>query len=66
MAIGVQAVFKETKNMIGWEILGDGVYEFVTVTNPVTGRREIVLMSTEEERAICPPISLSLRSDTGS
>ncbi len=37
MAVGVQAVFKETTNMIGWEILGDGVYVFVPFTDPQTG-----------------------------
>ncbi len=36
--IGAMAVFKETTNLIGWEILGDGVYEFVTFVDPVTGR----------------------------
>ncbi len=37
MAIGVQAVYKETTNMIGWEILGDGLYEFVPFSDPQTG-----------------------------
>ena len=37
IAVGVQAVVKKTTNLIGWEILGDGVYEFVPFTDPETG-----------------------------
>ncbi len=37
MAVGVQTVYKKTTNMIGWEILGDGVYELVPFTDPQTG-----------------------------
>jgi hypothetical protein len=35
--VGVQAVYKETKNLIGFEIADDGVYEMVPWTNPFTG-----------------------------
>lgn len=35
--LGIQGVYKETKNLIGWEILDDGVYEMVPWTNPFTG-----------------------------
>ncbi|MEM1245286.1 MAG: TonB-dependent receptor [Acidobacteriota bacterium] len=37
VTVGLQAIHKETKNLIGWEILGDGVYEFVPFVNPLTG-----------------------------
>ncbi len=36
-AVAVQGVYKQTKNLIGWEILDDGVYEMVPWTNPFTG-----------------------------
>ncbi len=35
--LGVQGIYKETENLIGWEILDDGVFEFVDWTNPLTG-----------------------------
>jgi outer membrane receptor protein involved in Fe transport len=38
--LGVQAIYKETVNLIGWEILGDGVYEMVPWRNPFTGEVE--------------------------
>ena len=37
MAVGIQGILKDTKNLIGWEILDDGVYEFQEFTNPVDG-----------------------------
>jgi len=36
-AIGVQAVYKETKNNIGWYIADDGEYDEFTYTDPETG-----------------------------
>ncbi|MCP4200825.1 MAG: hypothetical protein GY769_02690, partial [bacterium] len=36
-SLGVQAIYKDTKNLIGWEILGDGVYEMLPWPNPITG-----------------------------
>ena len=38
--LGIQGVFKEAKNLIGWEILDDGVYEEVPWTNPFSGETE--------------------------
>ena len=35
---GIQGVYKEAKNLIGWEILDDGVYENVPVDESVLGR----------------------------
>ncbi len=37
LALGIQGIYKETKNLIGFEILGDGVYEMVPWANPFTG-----------------------------
>jgi hypothetical protein len=37
-AIGVQAVYKETKNQIGWYIADDGVFEWFEWTDPETGQ----------------------------
>jgi len=39
-ALGIQGVYKESKNLIGWEILDDGVYEMVPWTNPFSGETE--------------------------
>jgi hypothetical protein len=36
-SLGAQYVYKETENLIGWEIL-DGVYEFVPFTDPFTDK----------------------------
>ena len=36
-AFGVTAVYKDTKDLIGWEILDDGVYDEVEFTDPFTG-----------------------------
>ncbi|MEE9582432.1 MAG: TonB-dependent receptor [Acidimicrobiia bacterium] len=38
MAVGAQFVYKDTKNMIGWHFLDDGVYEPFTYTDPDTGQ----------------------------
>ncbi len=35
--VGAQVIYKDSKNLIGWEILDDGVYEMVPYTNPFTG-----------------------------
>jgi len=40
VSFGVQAVYKEAKNLIGWEILDDGAVEHVPWTNPFTGETE--------------------------
>ena len=39
-SLGIQGVYKKGKNLIGWEILNDGVYEQVPWTNPFTGETE--------------------------
>ncbi len=45
---GVQGVYKETKNLIGWEILDDGVTENVPWTNPFTGETEQLISILEQ------------------
>ena len=37
-AFGVMGVYKDTTNMIGWEFLGDGVYDTFQFTDPFNGR----------------------------
>ncbi len=42
--LGIQAIYKDSKNLIGWEILGDGELESVPWTNPFTG--EVVQLAS--------------------
>ncbi len=42
-SVGVQAVYKDTTNLIGWEILNDGVYTPIPFTDPFTGRQYTLL-----------------------
>lgn len=37
-AAGIQLLYKDTDELVGWEILGDGVYTPVEFVDPVTGR----------------------------
>ena len=46
MAFGTQYVYKTTKDLIGWEILG-GEYEQVPYTDPYTGNQYTLLNITE-------------------
>ena len=46
--LGIQGVYKEAKNLIGWEILDDGVYENVPWTNPFTGETEQLFSILEQ------------------
>ena len=45
---GIQGVYKEAKNLIGWEILNDGVFEEVPWTNPFTGETEQLFSIIEQ------------------
>ncbi|MCY3933691.1 MAG: TonB-dependent receptor [Acidobacteria bacterium] len=45
---GIQGVYKEAKNLIGWEILDDGVTERVPWTNPITGETEQLISILEQ------------------
>jgi outer membrane receptor protein involved in Fe transport len=42
-SVGVLGVYKDTKDLIGWEILDDGIYEEVEFTDPFTGREYTLL-----------------------
>jgi hypothetical protein len=42
-SFGVLGVYKDTKNLIGWEIMDDGVYEEVPFTDPFTGTQYTLL-----------------------
>lgn len=48
MALGAMAVYKQTKDLIGWEILDDGIYEEVPYTDPFTGRQYTLLDLCDE------------------
>jgi outer membrane receptor protein involved in Fe transport len=48
MALGATVVFKESKDLIGWEVLGDGIYEQVAYTNPFTGQQHTLLSLCDE------------------
>ena len=48
MSIGIQTIYKESKNLLGFEILGDGVYEMVPFTDPVTG--QVIMLASILER----------------
>jgi outer membrane receptor protein involved in Fe transport len=41
-SIGVTGLYKDTKNLVGWEIMDDGVYEEVPWTDPFTGDEYIL------------------------
>jgi outer membrane receptor protein involved in Fe transport len=51
MAIGAQVLYKETKDLIGWEILDDGVYEDFPFTDPFTGTDYILWNQIEQATA---------------
>jgi outer membrane receptor protein involved in Fe transport len=42
-SFGVTGLYKDTKNLVGWEIMDDGVYEEVPFTDPFTGNEYILL-----------------------
>lgn len=42
-AVGVQAVYKDTTDLVGWEILGDGVYEPRPYVDPISGNSYVLL-----------------------
>ncbi len=46
-AFGAQYVYKDTQDLVGWEILG-GAYESVPFTDPFTGRQYTVLSIVEQ------------------
>jgi hypothetical protein len=42
-AVGVMAIYKDTSDLIGWEILDDGLYQEIPFTDPITGRKYTLL-----------------------
>jgi hypothetical protein len=42
-SFGVTALYKDTTNLIGWEIMDDGVYDEVPFTDPFTGNQYTLL-----------------------
>ena len=48
MSLGLQTIYKESKNLLGFEILGDGVYEMVPYTDPPTG--QVIMLASILER----------------
>ena len=45
---GIHGVYKDAKNLIGWEIFDDGVVENVPWTNPFTGETEELISIIEQ------------------
>jgi outer membrane receptor protein involved in Fe transport len=42
-AVGVTGLYKDTENLVGWQILDDGEYEEVAFTDPITGAEYTLL-----------------------
>lgn len=65
MAYGVQLVYKETEDLIGWEILGDGILETVVRLDPITGE-PVTLLNFCDEGCVFPTIRKGNRPGDGS
>jgi len=46
-SFGVTGLYKDTKDLVGWEIMDDGVYEELPWTDPFTGNEYILLDAIE-------------------
>jgi hypothetical protein len=64
MTAGIQLVYKETKDLIGWEILGDGIYDIVPFVDPVTG--EVLQLVSFCDEGCAPTIRKGNRPGAGS
>jgi hypothetical protein len=42
-SFGITGLYKDTKNLVGWEVMDDGVYEELPWTDPFTGDQYILL-----------------------
>jgi len=42
-SFGVTGLYKDTKNLVGWEVMDDGVYEELPWTDPFTGNEYILM-----------------------
>jgi hypothetical protein len=47
-SFGVTGLYKDTKDLVGWEVMGDGVYEDLEWTDPFTGDTYTLLDPTIE------------------
>ena len=47
-SFGVTGLYKDTKDLIGWEIMDDGVYEELPFTDPFTGNQYTLLNPIED------------------
>jgi outer membrane receptor protein involved in Fe transport len=65
MAIGLELVYKETEDLIGWEILGDGIYQPVEFTDSFTGRT-YTLLNVCGDGCVAPTIRKGNRPGAGS
>ncbi len=65
IALGALVVYKTTKDLIGWEILGDGTYELVPFWNEFTGE-EIMLYNICDDGCVSPTIRKGNRPGAGS
>ncbi|MEZ5331068.1 MAG: TonB-dependent receptor [Thermoanaerobaculia bacterium] len=65
MALGVQLVYKETEDLVGWEILDDGILETVVRPDPITGE-PVTLLDFCEEGCVFPTIRKGNRPGAGS
>lgn len=43
VSVGVTGLYKDTSDMVGWEIMDDGVYEPLEFTDPFSGRQYTLL-----------------------
>jgi outer membrane receptor protein involved in Fe transport len=65
MAAGIELVYRETEDLIGWEILDDGIYEPVLFVDPFTGR-EYTLLNICDDGCRAPTIRKGNRPGAGS
>jgi hypothetical protein len=47
-SFGVTGLYKDTKDLVGWEIMDDGVYEELPFTDPFTGNQYTLLDPIED------------------
>jgi hypothetical protein len=65
IAMGVELVYRESEDLIGWEILDDGIYEPVEFVDPFTGR-VFTLLNICDDGCRAPTIRKGNRPGAGS
>jgi outer membrane receptor protein involved in Fe transport len=65
MRLGAMLVYKDSDDMIGWEVLDDGIYEPFTYTDPFTGQ-EYTLRNICEDGCRAPTVRKGNRPGAGS